>query len=90
MEKIVYYKGQEVGEITFVDSEYFGIKAEDYVTVAVVAKKLQAEGVSVAIFGFEGEYLVVKGRQMLPVESPLTTMEQFEMIKLRIETGEEF
>jgi len=66
MEKIVYYEGEEVGEITFVDSEYFGIKAEDYVTIALVAKNLQSQGVSKVIFGFEGEYLVVISRQIVP------------------------
>jgi len=89
MKKIVYYEGEEVGEITFVDSEYFGIKAEDYVTVALVAKKLQSEGANTVIFGFEGEYLVVNGRQILPVPSPLSTKEQYEEIKKNIEQGDD-
>ncbi len=89
MEKIVYYEGSAVGEVTFVDSEYWGIKAEDYVTVALVAKKLQGEGARTVVFGFEGEYLIVNGRQILPVCSPLSTKEQYGLIKSKIEQGEE-
>ena len=88
MEKIVYYEGAEVGETTFVDSEYFGIKAEDYVTVALVAKKIQSEGGTTVIFGFEGEYLVVKGRQILLVPTPLSIKEQYEEIRQNILKGE--
>lgn len=85
MKEFVFFDGDEVGRTTFVDSALFGIADEDYVTVAILSKRLFSAGAQKVIVGFDGEYLEVSGREITPQKSALRGRELFEELVKRAE-----